>query len=114
ADRFSDVFSLREGLYKHLNYSCICPLELWAFAVAIFKCAKGDMRMTAIGGTNIGRDSDTIAGRGAMLAGILGGKNCIPEEWVNMMNPKSIRRIENNAEKMTQCIINKKNKLGKF
>ncbi|MBQ0106228.1 MAG: ADP-ribosylglycohydrolase family protein, partial [Armatimonadetes bacterium] len=49
ADRFSDVFSLREGLYKHLNYSCICPLELWAFAVAIFKCAKGDMRMTAIG-----------------------------------------------------------------
>ena len=105
ADKYNDVFSLREGLYKHLNYSHICPLELWAFAVAMFKCAKGDMRMTAIGGTNIGRDSDTIAGRGSMLAGILCGRECIPIEWVNMMNPKSIKRIETAAKEL--CKIHK-------
>lgn len=80
-------------------------MELWAFAVAMFKCAKGDMRMTAIGGTNIGRDSDTIAGRGSMLAGILGGRECIPIEWVNMMNPKSIKRIETAAKEL--CKIHK-------
>jgi len=107
ADKYDDVFSLREGLYEHLNYHCICPLELWAFAVAMFKCAKGDVRMSAIGGTNIGRDSDTIAGRAAMLAGILNGRNGVPTEWVDLMNKKSIDKIEENAKLMVKVIENK-------
>ena len=39
----------------------------------MFLVAQGDVRRAAIGGTNIGRDADTISGRAAMLSGTLRG-----------------------------------------
>ncbi len=75
----------------------IDPLELWALALAMFKIARGDVRQAAIGGTNIGRDSDTIAGRAAMLSGALHGSAGVPQEWIALFKPEVLERIRNNA-----------------
>jgi ADP-ribosylglycohydrolase len=70
----------------------------------MFKIADGDVRQAAIGGTNIGRDSDTIAGRAAMLAGTLRGASAVPKEWVKMFSPASLKRIQTNAAALAKLI----------
>lgn len=86
AERYNDVFAARAELYeKCLYFHCIDPLELLGLAYAIFRIANGDVRQAAIGGTNIGRDADTIAGRAAMLSGTLRGAHTIPAEWVALV-----------------------------
>ena len=87
--KYDDVLAVRAELYeKCLLYHMIDPLELWGFALAMFKIADGDVRRAAIGGTNIGRDSDTIAGRAAMLAGTLRGAGNVPAEWIALFSPR--------------------------
>jgi ADP-ribosylglycohydrolase len=70
----------------------------------MFKIADGDVRQAAIGGTNIGRDSDTIAGRAAMLAGALRGAGSVPEEWRRLFTEESLARIERNARRFTEVV----------
>jgi len=99
ADKHTDVMEARAELYeKCLFYHQIDPLELLGLALAMFKIAKGDVRLSAIGGTNIGRDSDTIAGRAAMLAGALRGSANVPSEWVAMFSPEVLTKIKRNAQ----------------
>ena len=109
ADRYDDVFAVRKELYdKCLLYHQIDPLELWGFSLAMLKVAKGDVRQAAVGGTNIGRDSDTIAGRAAMLAGTLRGAGNVPAEWVALFSPGSRERIDRNAERLADLVSNGK------
>lgn len=109
ADKYDDVLAVRKELYDEcLCYHMIDPLELWGFALAIFKVANGDVRLSAIGGTNIGRDSDTIAGRAAMLAGTLRGAENVPAEWVAMFRKESLQKISRNAALFCKLIESKK------
>jgi len=109
ASRYDDVFAVRKELYEHcLYYHMIDPLELLGFSFAMLLISKGDVRTAAIGGTNIGRDSDTIAGRAAMLAGTISGYHNIPIEWVDMVNKNSLKRIKTNARKIADLIEHKK------
>ncbi|MHB9129554.1 MAG: ADP-ribosylglycohydrolase family protein [Armatimonadota bacterium] len=109
ADKYNDVLAVRAELYeKCLLYHMIDPLELWGYALAMFKVADGDVRRTAIGGTNIGRDSDTIAGRGAMLAGTLRGAGNVPEEWKQLFTASSLERIKRNAARFADFIVEQK------
>ena len=109
AGRYDDVLKARRELYrKCLLYHHIDPLEVWGLALAMFKAAGGDVRESAIGGTNIGRDSDTIAGRAAMLAGILRGARGVPSEWVRMFSAESIQRIHKNADRLCELMVEKK------
>ena len=109
ADKYTDVLKVRKELYdKCLLYHMIDPLELWGFSLAMFKIAKGDVRQAAIGGTNIGRDSDTISGRAAMLSGILSGAGNVPKEWVAMFKPETLDRINRNASRLADLIANRK------
>jgi ADP-ribosylglycohydrolase len=109
ADRHTDVLAARPALYrKCLLYHPIDPLELWGLALAMFKIARGDVRQAAIGGTNIGRDSDTIAGRAAMLAGILRGASNVPPEWVRLFKPESLEKIERNADRLADLVAGRK------
>ena len=71
----------------------LTPLELWGLSLAMFKIANGEVRQSAIGGTNIGRDSDTIAGRAAMLSGTLRGSANVPAEWVRMFSESINARL---------------------
>ena len=109
AEKYDDVFAVRAELYeKCLFYHMIDPLELWAFALVMFKIANGDVRRAAIGGTNIGRDSDTIAGRAAMLSGALHGAGPVPAEWVAMFKPSSLEKIQRNAGIFADLVATKK------
>ncbi|MCX7796249.1 MAG: ADP-ribosylglycohydrolase family protein [bacterium] len=109
ASKYNDVFEVRKELYeKCLYYHMIDPLELLGLAYAIFKVAKGDVRLSAIGGTNIGRDSDTIAGRAAMLSGALNGVSNVPSEWIGLFKPSSLERIRNNAFRVAKLIEERK------
>jgi ADP-ribosylglycohydrolase len=109
ADRYTDVLAVRKELYdRTLQYHMIDPLELWGYALAMFKIADGDVRLAAIGGTNIGRDSDTIAGRAAMLAGTLRGARHVPAEWVAMFPPRALARIERNATQFADFLAGRK------
>jgi ADP-ribosylglycohydrolase len=109
AEKYDDVFAIRKELYdKCLFYHAIDPLELLGFALAIFKVADGDVRLSAIGGTNIGRDSDTIAGRAAMLAGTLRGGCSVPQEWIDLFRPAVLDRIRRNSARLAEFITDKK------
>ena len=109
ADKYTDVMAVRKELYdKCLLYHHIDPLELWGFALAMFKVANGDVRQAAIGGTNIGRDADTIAGRAAMLAGTLRGGRNVPQDWVRMVKTESLSRIKTNAGRFADLLVNQK------
>lgn len=108
AGKYTDVLAARQELYeKCLQYHMIDPLELWGFALAMFKIAKGDVRQAAIGGTNIGRDSDTIAGRAAMLSGALHGASTVPQEWMNLFKPEVLERIKLAAGHFAELIARK-------
>ena len=105
ADKYDDVMAVRAELYeKCLFYHPIDPLELWGLSLAIFKVADGDARQAAVGGTNIGRDSDTIAGRAAMLAGTLRGAESVPADWVKLFKPETLDRIKHNARRLADLI----------
>ncbi len=109
AGKYDDVFEARRELYgKCLFYHMIDPLELWGLALAMFKIAKGDVRQAAVGGTNIGRDSDTIAGRAAMLSGALNGTAGIPKEWIAMFSKASMERIDRNSAKFAEILAARK------
>ncbi|MHB0937128.1 MAG: ADP-ribosylglycohydrolase family protein [Armatimonadota bacterium] len=109
AAKYDDVLAVRAELYeKCLLYHMIDPLELWGFALAMFKVANGDVRLSAIGGTNIGRDSDTISGRAAMLSGTLRGAASVPADWTAMFSEDSLERIKRNAGRFTELIVKKK------
>ena len=74
----------------------------------MFLIAQGDVRQAAVGGTNIGRDADTIAGRGAMLAGALNGPEGVPAEWMDLFSAESLERISANARRLSDLVLNKK------
>jgi ADP-ribosylglycohydrolase len=109
ADKYTDVMAAREELNdKCLFYHMIDPVELLGLALAMFKIADGDVRQAAIGGTNIGRDSDTIAGRAAMLAGTLRGAATIPPEWVAMFGEAPLAKIKLRAHQWADLLAGKK------
>ncbi len=102
---YDDVLAVRPALYERcLLYHMIDPLEVIGFSLAIFQVADGNVREAAIGGTNIGRDSDTISGRAAMLSGLLRGAGNVPAEWVAMFGQAAIDRIDQNANQFASLI----------
>ena len=109
AARYTDVLAARRELYeKCLLYSHMDPLELWGLALAMFRIAQGDVRQAAIGGTNIGRDRDTIAGRGAMLSGTLRGAAGVPAEWIALFGRPALERIDRNAARLAELLVKRK------
>jgi ADP-ribosylglycohydrolase len=52
-------------------------------AVGIFYAAGGDPLLCAIGGTNIGNDTDTVAAMACAIAGAMKGANSIPQEFAD-------------------------------
>ncbi len=74
----------------------------------MFRIARGDVRQAAIGGTNIGRDADTTAGRAAMLAGTLRGAKSIPKEWIELFEPEVLQRIRSHADEFAELVATRR------
>ncbi|HEY0828992.1 MAG TPA: ADP-ribosylglycohydrolase family protein [Bacilli bacterium] len=87
----SDVLSVRPVLYEHfLEYNGQEPWEVVAFTLAIFKVANGDVKQCMIGGTNIGRDSDTISSQSALISACLHGTSAIPDHLMSLFNDTAL------------------------
>ena len=65
-------------------------------AVGIFVAAAGDPLECAVGGTNIGNDTDTIAAMAAAMAGALRGYDALPQEMmttIQAVNEEDIAQL---------------------
>jgi hypothetical protein len=73
----------------------------------------GDYEKGVIAGTNIGRDSDTIANLIGGLSGAMHGINAIPREWregVREINPQIVKTFEKVARDFSDLIHDKMKK----
>ena len=64
-------------------------IEELPVALGMLVVAGGDYRETVLGAVNYGRDSDSIAVMGGSIAGALGGRAVVPDEWVTTISEAS-------------------------
>jgi len=69
----------------HYPFADVGP-EATALAMGVFAAARGDYVQAVLGGTNVGRDADTIAAMAGAMAGALRGAEAIPEQWRRRIN----------------------------
>jgi ADP-ribosylglycohydrolase len=84
--RYDDPLALRTEAYEKLALpECLLgePQELLALTFAVFVAARGDTRLALIGGANMGRDADTLAGILGLLCGALNGIVSLPPAWLD-------------------------------
>ncbi|MFT7587226.1 MAG: ADP-ribosylglycohydrolase [Cellvibrionaceae bacterium] len=80
----------------------VMMVESTPAAVGIFVAAKGDPLGCAIGGTNIGNDTDTIAAMAGSMAGALRGYASIPQEMLTMIHEANDEDIIKLADGLTK------------
>jgi ADP-ribosylglycohydrolase len=64
-------------------------IEELPVALGMLVVAGGNYRETVLGAVNYGRDSDSIAVMGGSIAGALGGRAVVPDEWVTEVSEAS-------------------------
>ncbi|MFE2041347.1 ADP-ribosylglycohydrolase family protein [Streptomyces sp. NPDC059477] len=69
----------------HYPFADVGP-EATALAMGVFVAARGEYVPAVLGGTNIGRDADTIAAMAGSMAGALHGSQAVPEQWRQRIN----------------------------
>ncbi len=72
--------------------SRVHSIEEVPIALGFLVVTDGDFEGTIMGGTNYGRDNDSIAGMGGAIAGALHGIDALRSEWVEQIN--SANRID--------------------
>ena len=80
----------------------VMMVESTPAAVGIFVAAKGDPLKCAIGGTNIGNDTDTIAAMAGALSGALRGYEALPEDMIATIQEVNEEDISLLAEGLTE------------
>ncbi|MCY3574036.1 MAG: ADP-ribosylglycohydrolase family protein [Chloroflexi bacterium] len=61
-------------------------IEEAPIALAFLVVTGGDFEGTVFGGTNYGRDNDSIAGMGGAIAGAMQGIDALRDDWLRMIN----------------------------
>jgi ADP-ribosylglycohydrolase len=79
----------------------VMAVESAPAAIGIFLAAAGDPIESAVGGTNIGNDTDTIAAMACAMAGALRGVDAIPEALRAMVTDANREDIPALAEGLT-------------
>lgn len=98
----TDVLNARKILYEnYLEYNGQDPWEVVTFTLAMFKVAKGDVWQSMIGGTNIGRDSDTISSQAAILSACMHGMKGIPEHLLSLFGSNAMENYQALARDLT-------------
>jgi ADP-ribosylglycohydrolase len=83
--KHADPLALREEAYERLVLADSLagdPQEMLGLTFAVYVASQGDTRRALIGGANMGRDSDTLAGVLGLLCGAMAGINALPQEWL--------------------------------
>ena len=68
------------------NPSRMKSIEEVPIALAMLKVTNGDLQKSIFGGTNYGRDCDSIAGMAGSIAGAMHGFEAVPAEWVEAID----------------------------
>lgn len=85
ASKCADTRELREPIRRHFmpTYPYADAVETAAEAIALFWLTNGDVREGLVGATNLGRDTDCIAGMLGSVCGAFHGIDGVPAEWVS-------------------------------
>ena len=87
-----DFKSARGKGGNHWTPSREHAIEEVPIALGFLVVTGGDYEETIFGGTNYGRDNDSIAGMGGAIAGALHGIDALRPEWVETIN--SANRVD--------------------
>ena len=86
-DTAPDEFKLARGKGgNHWTPSREHAIEEVPIALGFLVVTGGDYEETIFGGTNYGRDNDSIAGMGGAIAGALNGIDTLRPEWVETID----------------------------
>ncbi|WP_112237356.1 ADP-ribosylglycohydrolase family protein [Kribbella monticola] len=69
-------------------------IEELPVALGFVLVSGGDVRQAVLGGTNYGRDADSIASMAGAITGALGGASCVPGEWASEVAEASRTDLE--------------------
>jgi len=104
----TDVLAARQSIYESYRaYNGQDPWEVIAYTLAVFKVANGDVWQAALGGTNIGRDSDTIACQAALLTACMKGMDGVPEAILGAFDERTIERYRGICEGVAALVAEK-------
>ncbi len=81
-----DAKSQRGDGSNHWTASSEHAIEEVPVALAFLVVTGGDFEGTIFGGTNYGRDNDSIAGMGGAIAGAMHGIGALRSDWVRKIN----------------------------
>ena len=100
-DGHNDVLEARQTIYDNFQaYNGQDPWEVVAYTLAIFKIAGSDVWQSMIGGTNIGRDSDTIACQATTLSACMTGMQGVPDFVLSLFNDQALQKYRDLAAGM--------------
>jgi ADP-ribosylglycohydrolase len=85
--------------YRNLSMDARRPsrtksIEELPVALGMLLVAEGDVRRSVLGGTNYGRDADSIASMAGAVAGALNGSSGVPRNWVEEITTASKTDLE--------------------
>ncbi len=95
------------------TYPYADAVETAAEAIALFWITKGDVREGLIGATNLGRDTDCIAGMLGSICGAFKGIDGVPSEWVDTVqsaidaNPVTVQKMSmrETSDRLTDALL---------
>lgn len=101
-----------DRLFERLYESCLMwdtwdPMEVLALTLAVLTASGGNVRKAIVLGTNIGRDSDTIANLAGGLAGAIAGFDQIPREWLDQLPDDSLSEFTKVSQGMFDLVRDK-------
>jgi ADP-ribosylglycohydrolase len=102
ARKYPDLKAIREPIRQHFmpTYPYADGMETAAEVMALFYITKGDVRDGLIGSTNLGRDTDCIAGMLGSICGAFKGIDEVPAQWVETCQ-KAINANKYTRQKMS-------------
>lgn len=78
-------------------------IEELPIAIGMLLVARGDYREAVLGAVNYGRDSDSIASMAGAIAGALGGRAVVPDDWHGAVGEAS--RVDLDAPGATMAVV---------
>ena len=93
--------------YRNLSMDARRPsrtkaIEELPVALGFVLVSEGDVRRAVLGGTNYGRDADSIASMAGAITGALSGRNGVPDDWATDIAQASKTDLEQPGRVMAQ------------
>ncbi|TDW21324.1 ADP-ribosylglycohydrolase family protein [Kribbella kalugense] len=96
--------------YRNLSMDARRPsrtkaIEELPVALGFVLVSEGDVRRAVLGGTNYGRDADSIASMAGAITGALSGRDGVPEDWATEIAEASKTDLEQPGRVMASVAV---------